>query len=111
MFNDGTFVDGHYHHTPHYHVISHRCGQQDNLLGYVRDHEFCHSFLWEKLFDEPSGVLWELAHKRMLPTNDSIVEEAAVQMFQRWLRTHERPIVSGGNWDAWKQEALECLPR
>lgn len=38
-------VEAHPHHTPHYHVIAHRCGYGDDVMAYCREHEFCHNFV------------------------------------------------------------------
>lgn len=110
-FRDGSHVDAVPHNTPHYYVIAHRGGYGDDVLAYCRAHEFCHEFLAEKIFDQPSDVLWELAHGRRADNGIVIQEEMATQMFQRWLHANERPIVSGGCWDGWKAEALSLLAK
>lgn len=45
----------------------------------------------------------------MLSGRESVEEEIAAQVLQRWLRANERPIVSGVDWDAMKRDALELL--
>lgn len=93
---------------PHYVVISHRCGYRDDVMAYCREHDFVHSFLAEKLFDTPSGVVWASAHGTAFPDN-TVQEEALVQMFQRWLRANEELILAGADWDGLREEALRLL--
>lgn len=97
------------HHTPHYHVIAHRCGYGDDVSAYCIEHEFAHAFIEERLHNRPSVILWSLAHHVELEPEKSIYEEAAAQMFQRWLRANERPILSGIDWDGLKRDALALL--
>jgi hypothetical protein len=108
-FPDGAWVNAVPHDTHHYHVIAHRCGYEDDILAYCREHEFAHAFLEERLHDRPSQVLWRLAHH--LPTDDRThaYEEIATQAFQEWLRTARRPITSGVDWIRLKREALRLL--
>jgi hypothetical protein len=109
-FHDGTEVGACSHDVPHYYVIAHRLGYGDDLLAYTREHEFCHSFVAEKLFDQPSAVLWGVAHSAMLTGRQAAYEEFFAQGFQRFLRSNERPILSGlPKLDAWKAEALDLL--
>jgi hypothetical protein len=109
VFLDGATVDSIPHYTPHYYVIAHRLGYGDNVLAYCQEHEFCHSFLEERLHNRPSQVLWGLAHGSMLSGPAATYEELAAQQLQRWLRANERPISSGVNWDKLKAEAQEFL--
>jgi hypothetical protein len=110
VFTSGGAVDGAPHpEMPHYHVIAHRCGYGDDLMAYCLEHEFCHSFLSEQLHGRPSRVMFALAHGRPIAPGRAAEEEMATQMFQRWLRAHERPIVGGIDWDRLKQEALTLL--
>jgi hypothetical protein len=97
------------HHTPHYHVIAHRCGYGDDLLRYAQEHDFCHLFVAERLRERPSVVLHALAHGREPDPGEGLYEEMAAQTFQRWLRANERPILGGFDWDALKSEALSHL--
>lgn len=110
-FPDGTDIEAQPHDTYHCHVISHRLGYGDNILRYCQEHEFAHSYIAECLFDRPSLVLSSLAHGVQLSGRNSAYEEIAAQVLQRWLRTHERPILSGVNWDRVKTEALGLLDR
>lgn len=106
-FSDGSFIFSYPHDTHHYHVISHRCGYGDDILSYCRDHDFLHSFCEEFFNDRVSPVLWSLAHGEEVVT--SIYEEIVVQTCQRWLRSNERPIVGGVDWDRFKQQALSLF--
>lgn len=108
-FQDGTSIGAAPHDTHHYHVVSHRLGYGDDVLAYCREHELAHLFTEERLHDRPSRVLWELAHGRLLNGADACVEEIAAQVFQRWVRAHERPIVAGLPWDALKIDFLALL--
>jgi hypothetical protein len=108
-FNDGAYADAIPHHTPHYHVIAHRTGYGDDVLAYCQEHEFCHLFLEERLYDRPSLVLTGVATLKMLNGREAAYEEVAAQTFQRWLRANERPICSGLDWDGLKRDALDLL--
>lgn len=109
IFSDGSSVPSVPHETPHYFVISHRCGYGDDLLSYCCEHDFAHSFVAEKLLDQPSVVLSGLARGHSMPGKAAAYEELVAQVFQRFLRGGERPIVGGCDWDAWASEALELL--
>ena len=109
LFEDGSEASSIPHNTPHYHVVAHRLGYGDNLLAYCFEHEFCHSFVEERLHDRPSQVLWAVAHGQTLSGPTSAYEEIAAQVFQRWLRANERPILSGVDWDKLKADALVLL--
>jgi hypothetical protein len=109
-FPDGTYINATPHSDdPHYHVIANRLGYGDNLFWYALEHEFCHAFLEERIYNRPSNVLWSLAHN--IPLIDSLCayEEIAVQTFQRWLRAGEQPIVGGVDWIGLKNDALQRL--
>ena len=110
VFLDGARIGAFPHpQIPHYHVIAHRCGYGDDLRAYCREHEFCHSFMAEKLYGNPSAVLWDLAHGKEPAPGPAVAEEMAAQTFQRWLRANERPIIGGCDWDGLKAEALRLL--
>lgn len=108
-YQDGATISAWPHDTHHYHVISHRCGYQDDILAYCREHEFCHEFLSQELFGRPSQVLFPLAHKRVPRLGLALQEEALTQMFQRWLRAAEEPILDGADWRKLKEQALALL--
>lgn len=113
-FTDGATVNAVPHDTPHYHVIAHRLGYGDDLLRYCQEHEFCHSFIAERLKAAPSFVLHRLARGDRFDRDprdrgEVLYEELAAQQLQRWLRANERPIVSGCDWDQLKHDALRLL--
>ena len=101
-----TFADGtscpaqHWPDDPHYRVIAHRCGYEDDTLRYCIEHEVAHLVVEEVLHDRPSRVLWALAHGQPLLGADSAYEEIAAQALQRFVRANERPIVGGVALDA-----------
>lgn len=109
MFNDGTSWGAYPHDTHHYHVITHRCGYGNNVWQYCMEHEFCHSFVAEYLGNKVSPVLWDLAHGNTPSKTAAAIEECFVQMFQRWLRANERPIIGDVDWDDMKSQALAYL--
>jgi hypothetical protein len=110
VFPDGLYADGTPHPgMPHYHVIAHRCGYGDDLVAYCREHDFAHAFVEERLHYRPSRVLRGIATGRMISGEDAAYEEAFAQMFQRWVRANERPLLAGVDWDALKREALGLL--
>jgi hypothetical protein len=108
-FNDGAFANSVPHDSHHYHVIAHRCGYGDDISAYCFEHDFVHSLLCERIFSAPSPILWGVAHKQPLSAEASMFEEIAVQATQRWLRSNERPIIAGIEWDDLKQDAMRLL--
>jgi hypothetical protein len=108
-FPDGSYVNAVPHDSHQYHVIAHRCGYEDDILAYCREHEFSHAFIEQELHNRPSRVLYALAHKRPVNDAEHAYEEIAAQTFQRWLRAGERPITSGVDWISLKKKALELL--
>lgn len=109
-FHDGTTIDACPHpEMPHYHVIAHRCGYQDDILAYCREHEVAHEIVAEYLTGTPSDVLWQLAHGKTAARWNMVAEEALAQMLQRFVRANERPIISGVDWDGLKARALAAL--
>lgn len=102
-FPDGTHVEAWPHpEQAHYFVIAHRCGYGDDVLKYCREHELAHSFLAQELRGQASHVLEALAHGWALRRGTAVLEEMAVQAFQRWARANERPIIQGCEWDELK---------
>lgn len=108
-FPDGSSAPAVPQTVPHYTVIAHRCGYGDDLHAYCVEHDFSHAFTEERLHRRPSRVLWALAHGGMLSGNEAAYEEIAAQVFQRWLRANERPIIGGIAWDDLKRDALRLL--
>lgn len=116
-FLDGAHYEAQPHHTDDYSAIATRCGYRGVLaaerLRYAREHDFCHSFVAERIGGEDHSVcpiLWTLAHGKHLPPVNAARTEALVQMFQRWLRADERPIlIDGIDWWGMKRDALALL--
>jgi hypothetical protein len=110
LFGDGTQADSIPHpHDHHYYVIAHRCGYGDDILAYCRQHDFCHAFVEEWLFDRPSLVLWGLAHRKPLSGKSAAYEECMAQAFQAYLRGNQEPIIGGVDWFGMKRAALRLL--
>jgi hypothetical protein len=84
-------------------------GYGDDILRYCQEHEFAHSFVAERLLDRPSMVLSALARGAVVSGRVATFEELTAQAFQRWIKAHERPIISGVKWDALKTDALTLL--
>ena len=108
-FRDGTSFGAHPHETHRYYVVSHKCGHGDDIMGFCRYHEFFHSFTAQRLHDEPSYVLWTLAHKMPQNRGDVVYEEMAAQQVHQWVMTGDEPIISGHDWHDLKTEALFLL--
>jgi hypothetical protein len=109
-FPDGNSIDARPHpELSHYHVVSHRCGYGDDLLGYAREHEIAHAFIAERFHDSPSYVLSRLANGEAVDPGIALLEEIAAQTFQRWVRANERPILAGADWDALKADFLALV--
>jgi hypothetical protein len=109
IFNDGTRWGSYPHDTHHYHVVAHRTGYGDDILGYCREHEVAHLVIEQMLHDRPSRVLWALAHGEEISPADSAYEEFAAMTLQRFIRARERPIVGGVPWDEIRDFALSKL--
>lgn len=108
-FGDGGVCEAHPHQEPHYFVIAHRLGYGDDIISYCYEHEFCHEFFNEFLYDRKSPLLVSLAQGSPLAGPVAVQEELSVMAVQRWLRANERPIVAGIDWDMFKTEALRLL--
>lgn len=94
---------------PHYHVIAHRCGYGDDLLGYCREHELAHALVAQCFgTSRPSCVLLAQARGDDPPRGLAMLEELAAQALQRWVRANERPILAGLDWDRLKAVFLSC---
>lgn len=110
LFTDGSTVPAQAHHDdPHYRVIAHRCGYQDDTLAYAREHEVAHLIVEEVLHGRPSRVLWGLAHDAPLDAHDAAYEEAMAQTLQRFVRANEQPIIGGVDWGAMRSRFLEVI--
>ena len=71
------------HFTPAYITAAHRTGY-DDPLRYCLDHEFAHSYVAQEVLDQPSAVLWALAHEEPPPAM-TVFEEALAMAFQGFL--------------------------
>jgi hypothetical protein len=110
VFPDGREWNAYPHpEQPHYYVIAHRCGYGDDLWAYAWEHEFAHSFVCERLGDEPSYVLSCMVDGIEPDRYKVLQEEALVQTFQRWIRASERPIIEGASWSHLKDDAIRLL--
>lgn len=108
-FADGAEVPSAPSSEPHYFVISHRCGYGDDTLSYCWEHDFCHAFVEQFLFDRESTVLAAVARGKPLSGARSSYEEMAAQTLQAWLRANIEPIIAGVDWHRMKVEALLIL--
>jgi hypothetical protein len=107
-FDDGSFVNSAFHpNDHHYYALAHRLGYEDDIHAFCVEHDFAHSFLSEKFYGKPSPILWALAHGAEPP--HPAMEEMACQVFQRYLRANELPIVGSVDWGALKREAITLL--
>jgi hypothetical protein len=93
---------------PHYRVISHRCGYQDDTLRYCIEHEIAHLVVEEWLFDRPSRVLTALAAGSPLEPHEAAYEEGMAQMLQRYARANEQPIIGGVDWLGMRERFIWC---
>lgn len=110
MFHCGRFCQAqHWPDSPHYRVIAHRCGYQDDTLAYCVEHEVAHLIFEEVLHNRPSRILWGLANGNPLTPSESAYEEIAAQSLQRFARANERPIVGGVDWDSMRARFEEVL--
>lgn len=113
IFNDESVLQSAVENSPHYHVISHRCGYSDDIVRYCFEHDFCHHFVLENILkvDAADGVLHSVANNLPIPPGIAAFEEMATQTFQRWLRANEEPIIGGVNWYNLKKKALALLDK
>ena len=94
-----------------YHVIAARLGYQYDLLRYTREHELCHLIVEEWFYDRPSQILSAIANGKMLSGKTSAYEELMAQTLQRWVRTNERPLIGGVQWDDLKEWTLKAIAK
>lgn len=69
--------------TDEYVQVARLTGHTDPL-EYCLVHEFAHSWVAEKVLDQPSQILWALAHGQEAP-HLTVYEEAATILFQAFL--------------------------
>lgn len=109
-FDDGTSVPAQaFHDDPHYRVIAHRTGYQDDTRAYCIAHEIAHLVAEEVLHGRPSRVLWGLAHGAPLTPQDAAYEECMTQTLQRFVQTKERPIIGGVEWNRLADRMREVM--
>lgn len=92
----------------HYYVIAHRCGYEDRITAYCREHELAHALVGEEFYGWESPVLAASARK-LLPPVTAPLEEGMAQMIQRWVRANELPIIGGVDWHAIKTRFLHLV--
>jgi hypothetical protein len=110
-FGDASFCQAqHWPESPHYRVIAHRCGYQDDTLRYAIEHEVAHLIVEEALHNRPSRVLWGLAHGNPLCPKEAAYEECVAQTLQAFVRANQRPIIGPGiDWDAIRARFEEVM--
>lgn len=108
IFNDGAKWGAYAHQESHYYVIAHRCGYGDDIDRYCFEHEVAHAFLAEEGYAMGNVIKW-LAHGWEPMQKRATLEEAFVQMFQRWARANERPIIGNVDWDDLKARFIALL--
>jgi hypothetical protein len=110
-FKDGTEYGSHPHYTDEYHMLAKRLGYP-SVESYCQEHEFCHNFIPEEVFGEPSRVLWPLAHGgKHGSKKDILAEEALCILFQGFLRNNQTMAATapGVNWWALRDKAYQLL--
>jgi hypothetical protein len=109
-FIDGSHYGAQPHYTEAYIALANRLGYND-IWDYCQEHEFCHNFIAEEIFGEPSRVLWALAHNKKAATKDILAEEALSIHFQAFIRNNWiMPATAPGvDWWALRNKAKELL--
>lgn len=72
------------HYTEDYRAAAKFAGELDPM-AYCLVHDFLHSYTAERLLNEPSQILWALAHGEAVPRL-TVHEEATALLFHRFLR-------------------------
>lgn len=70
--------------TDFYRWVVAACGH-DDPVNYCFEHEFCHVFLPEFLFDDHSAIIWNNAHKEHIDSRAGAWEEKLIFYFQQYL--------------------------
>jgi hypothetical protein len=70
-------------YTEGYRAAAKFAGNLDPMV-YCLVHDFAHSLVMQEVLDEPSQILWALAHDEPVPRL-TVFEEATVLVFQRFL--------------------------
>lgn len=82
---------------PHYAALAHRLGYEGDILTFCREHELAHNLIGEE-FDQPSAVLWPLAHGMEPDRFGAAAEEALTMALQRYARANEVPLIDRVDW-------------
>lgn len=104
-FHDGTSFGALPHDKPHYHAIAYRLGYEGDILSYAREHELAHHLIGEE-FDQPSTVVWPLAHGLVPDRFGAAAEEALAMALQRYARTNEVPLIDRIDWQRLRSRFL-----
>lgn len=107
-FHDGRAFAAHPHDLPHYHALAFRLGYEGDILRYCREHEVAHHVIGEA-FDQPSLVLWALAHGAEPSAFDAAAEEALAMNLQAYARTSQPPFVDRVDWRQARARFLSVL--
>jgi hypothetical protein len=108
-FKDGTSYGALPHpEEPHYQYLAYRMGLDGDTLRYCREHELAHLLVGEE-FDQPSTVLWALAHNLVPDRFEAAAEEALALCLQRYARTNEPPLVDGCDWKRLRARFLSLV--
>lgn len=82
-------------------------GCEGEPVRYNFEHEFIHSFLAEKMWDDKSYVVWMQAHDKRMSHVGAKFEERWCWHFHRFLNGLGLAVEQ--DWWAWKAEAIEHL--
>jgi hypothetical protein len=74
---------------------------------YNWEHEFCHNFLSEVMWDAPSYVVWMNAHNRRMSVVGAKFEERWCYHFHKYLNDLGEPLEP--EWPGWRDWARELL--
>lgn len=99
-------------HDPTYYRLAERLGYGADIKRYCVEHDFLHSFIEQEVSRRPSAILWNLAHG-IDPPENTVYEEALVQMFQGFLRGgwEMTAVGPGVEWWAIREKAWGLLGR
>ena len=110
-FHDGRAFAAHPHpEMPHYHAIAYRLGYEGDTLRFCREHEISHHVVAEQ-FDQPSLVLWALAHGTEPSAFGAAGEEALAMSLQAYARTNQPPFVDRIDWSRARARFLSVLEK
>jgi len=83
-YPDGTESSNWPHDNDSYRWVVEACGHTDPVQ-YCYEHEFCHVFLPEFLFDAQSHIVWQNSHNLEINEAASHWEERLIFYFQQYL--------------------------